>query len=158
MYITFFILAALAKTNPISFATPRNKVKATSIQFKAVRPKVKAKVEESANIEVPEDQSKKNREQPSIFISTYLSKESATLGQWMVATKDLPELDQKLKKCMVGRVVAITDKLRRGVIIGNLLRQSSFVDPTKIHIKSCRKLSIIEEFILMRNLAFDSLP
>ena len=107
------------------------------------------------NTEVPEDLLRERRKQPSIFISTYLSGESATLGHWMVATKDLPGLDQKLKKCMVGQIVAITDTFRRGVIIEIFLRQSSFVDTKKIHIKSFTKLSIMEELILMINFGLD---
>ena len=60
--------------------------------------------------EASNDPPKEKLKEPSILLFMYLPGEKAKLGQWMVATRNLTDLDLKLIKGMVERIVCITDQ------------------------------------------------
>ena len=101
------------------------------------------------NKQEEEKPEKVNNERPSIFIFTYLLKGPVKLAQWLVATRDLPELDKRIKKSMISRVVAIIDEDRNGVIVEVLLSDFSTFTSINNHISSFVELSRLDELLLM---------
>lgn len=92
---------------------------------------------------------KYSHERPSIFVFTYLLKGPVKLAQWLVATRDLPELDKIIKKSMISRVVAIIDEDRNGVIVEILLSDFSTFTSINNRISSFVELSRLDELLLM---------
>ena len=92
---------------------------------------------------------KYSHERPSIFVFTYLLKGPVKLAQWLVATRDLPELDKRIKKSMISRVVAIIDEDRKGVIVEILLSDFSTFTSINNRISSFVELSRLDELLLM---------
>lgn len=88
-------------------------------------------------------------ERPSIFVFTYLLKGPVKLAQWLVATRDLPELDKRIKKSTISRVVAIIDEDRNGVILKILLSDFSTFTSVNNRISSFVELSRLDELLLM---------
>ena len=101
------------------------------------------------NKQEEEKPEKVNNERPSIFIFTYLLKAPVKLAQWLVATRDLPELDKRIKKSMISRVVAIIDEDRNGVIVEVLFSDFSTFTFINNHISSFVELSRLDELLLM---------
>ena len=86
---------------------------------------------------------------PSIFVFPYLLKGPVKLAQWLVATRDLPELDKRIKKSTISRIVAIIDEDRNGVILEILLSDFSTFTSINNHISSFVELSRLDEFLLI---------
>ena len=96
-------------------------------------------------------------DRPSIFVFTYLLKGPVKLAQWLVATRDLPELDKRIKKSMISRVVAIIDEDRKGVIVEILLSDFSTFTSVDNRITSFVELSRLDELLLMIELIISNL-
>lgn len=93
--------------------------------------------------EAETDDKKEKKEIPSIFIFTYLSREKAQLGKWLVVTRNLVNIDKRLTKYKIGQVVAIIDHDRDGVIIEIFIEEFDSFNPLKQYISPFKELSIL---------------
>ena len=144
--IPAFFLLMIILSKILSFVLPTNSK--TDVRNQT-RDRTRNKEEEP-----PEE---RPNERPSIFVFTYLLKGPVKLAQWLVATRDLPELDKRIKKSMISRVVAIIDEDRKGVIVEILLSDFSTFTSIDNRITSFVELSRLDELLLMIELIISNL-